>query len=46
LFDNRGRGIFIMRACCDTVDFDFGPTGTLCRLVKHRAVTAQRAADA
>ena len=45
LMDNRGRGIFIMRACCDRVDFDFGPTGTLCRLVKNRTATAQRAAD-
>lgn len=46
LFDMRGRGIFIMRSCCDSVDFEFGPEGTLCRLVKHRSVAAQRAADA
>lgn len=46
IFDMRGRGIFIMRACCDSVDFRFEPGGTLCRLVKHRAVAAQRAADA
>jgi serine/threonine-protein kinase RsbW len=36
LFDLRGRGIFIMRACMDSVDFDFGPEGTTCRLVKRR----------
>ena len=46
LFDMRGRGIFIMRACCDSVNFEFGPDGTLCRLVKHRAATARHAADA
>ena len=45
LLDMRGRGIFIMRSCCDEVDFDFGTTGTVCRLVKQRAV-ARRAADA
>lgn len=45
LLDVRGRGIFIMRACCDTVDFDFGDHGTTCRLVKHRPA-AQQAADA
>ena len=36
LFDPRGRGIFIMRACMDSVDFQFGPTGTSCHLVKRR----------
>ena len=36
LFDARGRGIFIMRACMDAVDFRFSPTGTECHLVKHR----------
>ncbi len=46
IFDMRGRGIFIMRACSDSVDFESGPSGTLCRLVKHRATAAQRAADA
>ena len=46
LLDMRGRGIFIMRACCDRVDFESGPSGTLCRLVKHRVATAQSAADA
>ncbi len=46
LFDMRGRGIFIMRSCCDEVDFDFGPNGTTCRLVKLRAPVNQRAADA
>ena len=46
IFDMRGRGIFIMRACCDSVDFQSGPGGTLCRLVKYRPVAVQRAADA
>jgi serine/threonine-protein kinase RsbW len=46
LFDQRGRGIFIMRSCCDVVDYQFGADGTLCRLVKYRAVPANRAADA
>jgi serine/threonine-protein kinase RsbW len=36
LLDMRGRGIFIMRACMDSVDFEFTPKGTVCRLVKHR----------
>jgi serine/threonine-protein kinase RsbW len=36
LLDARGRGIFIMRACMDSVDFDFGESGTTCHLVKHR----------
>ena len=36
LLDLRGRGIFIMRSCMDTVDFEFTGKGTLCRLVKHR----------
>jgi serine/threonine-protein kinase RsbW len=36
LLDARGRGIFIMRACMDSVDFDFGRDGTVVRLVKHR----------
>ena len=36
LFDARGRGIFIMRACMDSVDFTFGGPGTTCRLVKLR----------
>lgn len=46
LLDVRGRGIFIMRACCDSVDFEFGPRGTVCRLVKFRPVASPRAADA
>lgn len=45
LLDMRGRGIFIMRSCCDEVDFEFGKHGTVCHLVKHRAA-ARRAADA
>lgn len=36
LLDLRGRGIFIMRACMDAVDFEFGPEGTVCHLVKRR----------
>lgn len=36
LHDSRGRGIFIMRACCDDVQFEFGASGTVCRLVKLR----------
>ena len=46
ILDMRGRGSYIMRACCDRVDFQFGPEGTLCRLVKFLAAPAQRAADA
>ena len=36
LFDARGRGIFIMRACMDSVDFTFDESGTTCCLVKRR----------
>jgi serine/threonine-protein kinase RsbW len=36
LFDNHGRGIFIMRNCMDEVNFEFSSSGTLCRLVKRR----------
>jgi serine/threonine-protein kinase RsbW len=46
LLDARGRGIFIMRACCDAVDFDFNGEGTTCRLVKLRPSPPARAADA
>lgn len=45
LLDMRGRGIFIMRSCCDEVSFDFTGGGTVCHLVKYRAA-ARRAADA
>jgi len=34
LFDARGRGIFIMRSCMDSVDFQFSDSGTVCHLVK------------
>ena len=34
LLDQRGRGIFIMRACMDRVDFDFSGGGTTVRLEK------------
>lgn len=37
LFDSRGRGIFIMRACMDSVDFSFDAAGTTCVLVKRRS---------
>ena len=46
ILDMRGRGIFIMRACCDRVDFEFTAAGALCLLVKHRVAAAQRAAEA
>ncbi len=36
LLEARGRGIFIMRACMDSVDFEFGESGTTCHLVKRR----------
>lgn len=36
LLDLRGRGIFIMRTCMDSVDFEFTGNGTICHLVKHR----------
>jgi serine/threonine-protein kinase RsbW len=36
IFDLRGRGIFIMRQCMDSVDFEFSASGTVCRLVKSR----------
>jgi len=36
LFDARGRGVFIMRSCMDSVDFEFSPSGTVCHLVKLR----------
>lgn len=43
LFDARGRGIFIMKACMDRVEFDFGPAGTWCRLYKARSRKAVNA---
>ena len=45
LLDMRGRGIFIMKSCCDEVFFEFAKGGTVCHLVKYRAA-ARRAADA
>jgi serine/threonine-protein kinase RsbW len=36
LLDVRGRGIYIMRECMDSVEFDFSSGGTTCRLVKKR----------
>jgi serine/threonine-protein kinase RsbW len=46
LFDMRGRGIFIMKSCCDGVDFRFSPAGTTCLLVKQRPQVESRAVDA
>ncbi|OGF03918.1 MAG: hypothetical protein A2W00_00400 [Candidatus Eisenbacteria bacterium RBG_16_71_46] len=43
LLETRGRGIYIMRACMDTVDFRFGPSGTICHLVKRRPAVANSA---
>jgi serine/threonine-protein kinase RsbW len=36
MLDLRGRGIFIMRQCMDSVRFEFTPTGTSCLLTKRR----------
>jgi serine/threonine-protein kinase RsbW len=36
LLDARGRGIFIMRACMDKVQFEFSGGGTTVRLTKMR----------
>ena len=36
LYDARGRGIFIMKSCMDTVDYAFTGDGTRCHLVKLR----------
>jgi serine/threonine-protein kinase RsbW len=36
LLDVRGRGIYIMRECMDTVEYTFTKSGTTCRLVKKR----------
>ena len=36
LLDVRGRGIYIMRECMDSVEYTFSSTGTTCRLVKKR----------
>jgi len=42
LLDARGRGIFIMRACMDRVEFEFTGDGTTCRLVKRRTAAPVR----
>ena len=42
LLDARGRGIFIMKACMDRVEFEFRD-GTVCRLFKQRTRTAATA---
>ena len=36
LLKERGRGIFIMRAMMDDVQFEFSDNGTRCRLIKRR----------
>ena len=36
ILDPRGRGIFIMRECMDSVRFEFSPSGTSCLLTKRR----------
>ena len=41
LLDLRGRGIYMMRTCMDTVDFKFDPDGTTVRLVKVRRVAGK-----
>ena len=41
LMDLRGRGIYIMRACMDQVDWVFDDQGTTCRLIKRRPAPAQ-----
>jgi len=43
LLDARGRGVFIMKACMDRVEFSFSDTGTLVRLVKNRPGKAENA---
>lgn len=45
LFDMRGRGIFIMRSCCDEVTFKFDASGTTCHLVKNRPAEQSEAAE-
>jgi serine/threonine-protein kinase RsbW len=39
LLDLRGRGIYMMRTCMDSVDFSFGPDGTTVRMTKVRPRT-------
>ena len=36
MLDLRGRGIYIMRECMDSVRFEFSANGTSCLLVKRR----------
>ncbi|HET7226858.1 MAG TPA: ATP-binding protein [Candidatus Eisenbacteria bacterium] len=45
LFDARGRGIYIMRACMDEVAYDVSASGTTCHLVKRRPAKASAAAS-
>jgi serine/threonine-protein kinase RsbW len=40
IFDARGRGIFIMKSCMDSVDFEFSAQGTVCHLMKRLPAAA------
>ena len=44
LFDARGRGVFIMRSCMDSVDFAFDDHGTHVLLTKRLPQAAQAGA--
>lgn len=46
LLDLRGRGIYMMRSCMDSVDFAFGPDGTTVRLVKVRRTAGKNGQSA
>jgi len=46
LLDLRGRGIYMMRSCMDSVDFAFGPEGTTVRLVKLRRTAGKNGQSA
>ncbi len=41
ILNPRGRGIFIMRECMDSVRFEFSPSGTYCLLTKRRPPRGQ-----
>lgn len=45
LLDMRGRGLYIMRASCDEVTFDFTGHGTRARLVKRLTVAPRATRD-
>jgi serine/threonine-protein kinase RsbW len=46
LLDLRGRGIYMMKSCMDSVDFAFGPDGTTVRLVKVRRTAGKNGQSA